>query len=157
ISKLSFPRRPLLIAEVPASNHPGQVFLWKKSFRVEAALWQDPDACSQDLFRMAYRLKDSIGGGSSDSTAAGADGPPSQEGPVTDDPPASGSAESGPEAWRAVAVFDDRPDRLLCLGRSSGKVRAKFPGVYLEVLDQEERAHVRSISLQKWRGTHTLG
>ena len=32
--------------------------------------------------------------------------------------------EAKPQGWRAVAVFDDRTDRLLYLGRSSTQVRA---------------------------------
>src|SRR5438034_1355057 len=31
--------------------------------------------------------------------------------------------ESKPQGWRALAVFDDRNDRLLYLGRSSTQVR----------------------------------
>ena len=34
--------------------------------------------------------------------------------------------ESKPQGWRALATFDDRPDRLLYLGRSSTQVRAGF-------------------------------
>ena len=34
--------------------------------------------------------------------------------------------EAKPQGWRAVAVFDDRGDRLLYLGRSSTQVRAGF-------------------------------
>ena len=34
--------------------------------------------------------------------------------------------EAKPQCWRAVAVFDDRSDRLLFLGRSSTQVRAGF-------------------------------
>ena len=34
--------------------------------------------------------------------------------------------ESKPQGWRAMAVFDDRSDRLLYLGRSSTQVRAGF-------------------------------
>ena len=65
--------------------------------------------------------------------------------------------EANPQGWRAVAVFDDRGDRLLYLGRSSTQVRGNFAGAYFEVLDDEEREHVRSISLQRWHGAPDAG
>ena len=34
--------------------------------------------------------------------------------------------EAKPQGWRAVAVFDDRTDRLIYLGRSSTQVRAGY-------------------------------
>ena len=46
--------------------------------------------------------------------------------------------EAKPQGWRAVAVFDDRTDRLLYLGRSSTQVRANFTQAFFEVLDDEE-------------------
>jgi hypothetical protein len=56
-----------------------------------------------------------------------------------------------------VAIFDDRGDRLLYLGRSSTQVRAGFPEAFLEVLDDEERDHVRSVALQRWHGAPDAG
>ena len=65
--------------------------------------------------------------------------------------------ESKPQGWRAVAVFDDRPDRLIYLGRSSTQVRAGFVGAYLELFDDEERDHVQSIRLERWHGAPDAG
>lgn len=66
--------------------------------------------------------------------------------------------EAKPQGWRAVAVFsDDRADRLIYLGRSSTQVRASFAAAYFEVLDDEERDNVRSISLQRWHGAPDAG
>jgi hypothetical protein len=65
--------------------------------------------------------------------------------------------EAKPQGWRALAVFDDRHDRLIYLGRSSTQVRANFAAAYFEVLDDEEREHVRSISLQRWHGAPDAG
>jgi hypothetical protein len=65
--------------------------------------------------------------------------------------------EAKPQGWRAVAVFDDRGDRLLYLGRSSTQVRAGFTQAFFEVLDDEERDHVRSIALQRWHGAPDAG
>jgi len=65
--------------------------------------------------------------------------------------------EAKPQGWRAVAVFDDRGDRLLYLGRSSTQVRSGFAQAFLEVLDDEEREHVQSISLQRWHGAPDAG
>jgi hypothetical protein len=65
--------------------------------------------------------------------------------------------EAKPQRWRAVAVFDDRGDCLIYLGRSSTQVRAGFAAAYFEVLDAEEREHVRSIYLQRWHGAPDAG
>jgi hypothetical protein len=65
--------------------------------------------------------------------------------------------EAKPQGWRAVAVFDDRSERLLYLGRSSTQVRAGFSQAFFEVLDDEEREQVRSISLQRWHGAPDAG
>ncbi len=65
--------------------------------------------------------------------------------------------ESKPQGWRAMAVFDDRVDRLLYVGRSSTHVRAGFVTAFNEVLDDEEREHVQSISLQRWHGAADAG
>ena len=65
--------------------------------------------------------------------------------------------ESKPQGSRTVAVFDDRTDRLLYLGRSSTQVRAQFGQAFFEVLDEEERDHVRSISLRRWHATPDAG
>ena len=65
--------------------------------------------------------------------------------------------EAKPQGWRAVAVFDDRGDRLLYVGRSSTQVRAGFTSAFFEVLDDEERDHVTAVSLQRWHGAPDSG
>jgi hypothetical protein len=65
--------------------------------------------------------------------------------------------EAKPQCWRAVAIFDDRPEALLYLHRSSPQVRAGVRQAFLDVLDEEERAHVQSISLQRWHGAPDAG
>jgi hypothetical protein len=65
--------------------------------------------------------------------------------------------EAKPQGWRAMALFDDRGDRLLFVARSSTQVRSGFGTAFLEVLDDEEREHVRSISLQRWHGAPDAG
>jgi hypothetical protein len=65
--------------------------------------------------------------------------------------------EAKPQGWRAMAVFDDRPDCLLYLGRSSTQVRAGLATAFFEVLEEDERDHVRSISLQRWHGAADAG
>ena len=65
--------------------------------------------------------------------------------------------DSSPQSWRAVAIFDDRSDRLLYLGRSAAKVRAGVAAAFAEVLDEEERDHVRSLVLQRWQGAADAG
>ena len=65
--------------------------------------------------------------------------------------------EAKPQGWRAVAIFDDRPDQLLYLHRSSTQVRAGLKTAFFEVLDEEERQHVTGIALQRWHGAPDAG
>jgi hypothetical protein len=65
--------------------------------------------------------------------------------------------EAKPQGWRAVAVFEDRPDQLIYLGRSSTQVRAGYGAAYFEILDEEERSLVRAIALQRWHGAADAG
>ena len=65
--------------------------------------------------------------------------------------------EAKPQGWRAVAVFEDRPDRLIYVGRSSGQVRNAVASAYFEVLDDEERDNVRAIRLERWHGAPDAG
>jgi len=65
--------------------------------------------------------------------------------------------ETKPQSWRAVAIFDDRPDMLLYLNRSSTQVRAGFRTAYFDLLDEEEREHVKAVSLQRWNGAPDSG
>ena len=67
------------------------------------------------------------------------------------------TTESKAQGWRAVAVFDDRGDALLVVGRSSTQVRQLYPDAYAEVLDEEEREHVTTIQLQQWSGAPDAG
>jgi hypothetical protein len=65
--------------------------------------------------------------------------------------------EAKPQGWRAVAVFDDRPEFLIYLGRSSTQVRAGYAAAFMELLDEEERERVRSVALQRWHGAADAG
>lgn len=67
------------------------------------------------------------------------------------------TSESKAQGWRAVAVFDDRPDALIFVGRSSTQVRQEYVEAFLEVLDEEEREHVTAIQLQQWSGAPDAG
>ncbi len=65
--------------------------------------------------------------------------------------------EAKPQCWRAVAIFDDRGDQLVYLNRSSTQVRAGLRTAFFELLDDEERSHVQTISLQRWHGAPDAG
>ena len=67
------------------------------------------------------------------------------------------TTESKAQGWRAVAVFDDRGDALLVVGRSSTQVRQMYAEAFTEVLDEEEREHVTAIQLQQWSGAPDAG
>ena len=65
--------------------------------------------------------------------------------------------ESKPQGWRAVAVFEDRPDLLVYLHRSSTQVRLGLRQAFFDVLDESERNAVKTISLQRWHGAPDAG
>lgn len=66
--------------------------------------------------------------------------------------------ESKAQGWRAMAIFDDeRPEALLLIGRSSTQVRAGYIESFTDLLDDEERDHVESISLERWHGAPDAG
>ena len=65
--------------------------------------------------------------------------------------------ESKAQGWRAVAVFDDRADALIFVGRSSTQVRQEYVESFMELLDDEERDHVTAIQLQQWSGAPDAG
>ena len=67
------------------------------------------------------------------------------------------TTESKASNWRAVVVFDDRPDALLYVGRSSIQVRQEYVGSFLELLDDEERGHASAIQMQQWSGAPDAG
>ena len=67
------------------------------------------------------------------------------------------NTESKAQNWRAVAVFDDRPDALLFVGRSSTQVRLGYIESYLELLDDEERGHVSAVRMEQWSGSPDAG
>jgi len=61
------------------------------------------------------------------------------------------------QSWRALAILADRSERLIYVGRSTSHVREGYAGAYLELLDDEERDQVQSISLQCWHGAADRG
>ena len=59
------------------------------------------------------------------------------------------------QGWRALAILEDRSERLIFVGRSTTQVRSGYVAAFAEILDEEERGQVRSISLQCWDGAPT--
>jgi hypothetical protein len=65
--------------------------------------------------------------------------------------------ESKAQGWRAVAIFDDRPDALIFVGRSSTQVRHEYAEAFMELFEEDEREHVTTIQLQQWNGAPDAG
>lgn len=65
--------------------------------------------------------------------------------------------ESKAQGWRALAKFEDGREALLLIGRSSTAVRQGYLESYNDLLDDEEREQVESISLQCWAGAPDAG
>ncbi|WZO99559.1 hypothetical protein EP7_001166 [Isosphaeraceae bacterium EP7] len=67
------------------------------------------------------------------------------------------SESSGVQDWRAVACLTPNGERLLCVGGSSAQVRAAYTNAWGEVIRDEDRPTVRTISLQRWAGLAWAG
>ena len=67
------------------------------------------------------------------------------------------TTESKAQNWRAVVIFDDRPDALIFVGRSSTHVRQEYIGAFLALLDEEEQGHASAIQMQQWSGSPDAG
>lgn len=67
------------------------------------------------------------------------------------------SESTGAQDWRAVACLAPGGERLLCVGGSSAQVRAAYAGAWGEVVRDEDRPTVRTISLQRWAGLAWAG
>jgi hypothetical protein len=67
------------------------------------------------------------------------------------------SSSTGLQDWRAVACLAPGGERLLCVGESASQVRAAYAGAWGEVIRDEDRPTVRTISLQKWAGQAWAG
>jgi hypothetical protein len=65
--------------------------------------------------------------------------------------------ESKLQGWRALAIFEDGRECLICLGRSTTQVRSSYAAAFMDILDEEERPQVRSIALQCWQGAPDEG
>jgi hypothetical protein len=46
---------------------------------------------------------------------------------------------------------------LLYLNRSSPQVRAGYRTAFIDLLDEEERGHVKAVSMQRWQGAADSG
>jgi len=67
------------------------------------------------------------------------------------------TSESRAQNWRAVVIFDDRPDALIFVGRSSTHVRQEYVDAFMELLDEEERGHASTVQMQQWSGSPDAG
>ncbi len=65
--------------------------------------------------------------------------------------------ESKAQGWRATARFDDGREALLLIGRSSTQVRSGYVDSFNDLLDDEEKEQIESISLQRWHGAPDAG
>ena len=61
------------------------------------------------------------------------------------------------QGWRALAVYTDGGECLLCVGRSTTQVRAGYAAPFAELLDEEERGRVGRIVMQCWQGAADRG
>jgi len=65
--------------------------------------------------------------------------------------------ESKPQCWRAIAIFEDGREALLYLGMSSQKIRDGYSSAFFDILEEDEREMIKTISLQRWNGAADAG
>jgi hypothetical protein len=65
--------------------------------------------------------------------------------------------ETKAQGWRAMAHFEDGREALLLIGRSSSQVRQGYLESFTDLLDDEEREQVESITLERWHGAPDAG
>ena len=65
--------------------------------------------------------------------------------------------ESKAQGWRAVAVFDDRGDALIFVGRSSTQVRQGYVDAYLSAIADEGWEEATAIRMEQWSGAPDAG
>lgn len=65
--------------------------------------------------------------------------------------------ETKAQGWRAMARFEDGREALLLIGRSSGAVRQGYVESFNDLLDEEEREQVVSVTLERWHGAPDAG
>ena len=56
-----------------------------------------------------------------------------------------------------MARFEDGREALLLIGRSSTQVRQGYVDSFHDLLDDDEREQIASISLQRWHGAPDAG
>lgn len=59
--------------------------------------------------------------------------------------------------WRVIAENSAGEQHLILMGHSYTKITDDYPQVYSELLDEDEKSNIRSISLERWFGTSTKG
>jgi hypothetical protein len=65
--------------------------------------------------------------------------------------------EAKAQCWRVVALMENGVEALILVGRSSTQVRDQYLDAYLETFDEDERASVQSITMQRWHGAPDAG
>ena len=71
--------------------------------------------------------------------------------------PKNSLVEPKAQRWRALATYKDGRECLLYVGGSFSQVNENYDSPYYELLDDEERALVKTIHLQKWVGAPDAG
>jgi len=61
------------------------------------------------------------------------------------------------QRWRALAIYSNGDEGLLCLGDTYTEVKETYHIPYFELLQENERKGVRLIQLQRWNGKANYG
>ncbi len=67
------------------------------------------------------------------------------------------TGSTGPQDYRAVALLSPSGERLLCLGETPAQIEERYMEAWDEVIRDEDRPTIKSISLQKWSGEALAG
>lgn len=65
--------------------------------------------------------------------------------------------EARAQRWRALLLNKDQTETLLILGSSYDQVKETYDEPYYDLLEEDERARIHEIIIQKWVGAPDRG
>ncbi len=59
--------------------------------------------------------------------------------------------------WRVVATDADGKEHVIFIGQSFTAVTQAFPNAFKDLLEEEDKAKIKEVMVQKWYGTASKG
>lgn len=59
--------------------------------------------------------------------------------------------------WRVIAISQNGKEHLIFTGQSYTHVTEAFPEAYEDILDADEKATIKAVTVQRWNGSADRG